>query len=305
MKGYYFVRNGSKERKRTDRMKKTGRKLFGEYEDESAVIEQIFLKANMRPHGKKPTLQDIAGRMNRDGYKTQKGRPWYPIAISRILKRGQAFYINKKTRPKKFQVKREGLPANKHLSDEQVNMCLDVLGDENRLLFHIMFQAGLRAAEVCDLQVRDINIYQGKSEIEIRKGKGKKPRTVTIATPLREMLFELLPTDSMRSKRSKKCGFRPIFINHRGRAMKYKTLYDRIVEIGNQAEIIVQSKAGVLHPHMLRHTFAINLLRISKDLECLREQLGHASLQTTQIYVKTLPEDKLKQMELFAERFKR
>ena len=58
-----------------------------------------------------------------------------------------------------------------------------------------------------------------------------------------------------------------------------------------------------LYPHALCHTFNVYLLNYTSDLEYVRQQLGHASIATMQIYSKTLDEYKLEQMEDFEESF--
>ena len=56
-----------------------------------------------------------------------------------------------------------------------------------------------------------------------------------------------------------------------------------------------------LHAHGLRHTFATILYGYRKDIKTVRDQLGHSSIATTDIYAKSLPDEKLQQMQVFKE----
>ena len=277
-------------------MKKTGRKPFGYYDDEAAVIEQIFIKAGRRPHGKKPTLGNIADSMNKDGYKTQARLPWYPIAIGRILKKGRDYYANIHTKKKKKKVKKGGLGAGDYLTAEQVDMCRAVLIDDDRLLFEVLLGAGLRASECCALELWDIGVYNGKSQIDVRRGKGSKMRPVIIDPDLNLLLTNHLNEIVRMGEWSTK---RPLFFNNLGRQMNYQNLWVRIRKIRERSNV------DCLHPHALRHTFATHLYNYKKDLEFVRTQLGHSKIDTTSIYTKTLSADKLEQMKGFAASLKR
>jgi len=267
--------------------KKQGRRPFGYYDDEAAVIEQIFIKSARRPRGKKPTLKFLADSMNRDGYKTQTGRPWYAIAVSRILARARQPAKTVK-RPK--VVKKKHLDSGDYLTKEEVVSCRAVLRDSDRALFEVLLGAGLRASECCALEVQDIGIYGGRSQIDVRRGKGSKQRAVKIGPKLKKLLTEYVkPIQKGNTIR----GDMPVFLNNRRQQMKYSDLYFRI------RKIRARSGVAALHPHALRHTFATFLYNYKKDLEYVRQQLGHDSIATTQIYVNTLSEEKLEQMRGF------
>jgi site-specific recombinase XerD len=276
---------------------KAGRRPFGYFPDELSVVEQLFLKANRRPHGKEPTYQAITDSLNRDGHKTQKGLPWYPIAVRRIMCKGLDYYrtLHDMTEPepeepekKKYKPKTQ-LDSNDYLTKEEIVQCRAVLRDTDRMLFEVLLGAGLRAFECCALEVRDIGIYAGKSMINIRHGKGYKRRSVHIGPRLKSLLTGFLQA----AKDEQADGETPLFKNKRGKQLTYSNLYDRIVKI--------RKRSGVtcLHPHALRHTFGTHLYSIKTDLKYVRDQLGHASIATTEIYAKTLTKSKLDQMVSF------
>jgi len=277
---------------------KVGRRPFGYYPDEFTVIEQLFLKANRRPHGKEPTYQAITDSLNKDGYKTQKGLPWYPIAVGRIHRKGLDYYRTLHDRPepepeepeKKKYTPKTQLDSNDYLSKEEIVQCRAVLRDSDRILFEVLLGAGLRAFECCALEVRDVKgIYTGKPMINVRHGKGDKKRSVHIGPKLKGLLTVYLRP----AKAEEVDGETPLFKNKRGKRLTYSNLYDRIVKI--------RKRSGVecLHPHALRHTLGTHLYAIKMDLKYVRDQLGHASIATTEIYAKTLTKSKLDQMESF------
>jgi len=276
--------------------KKQGRRPFGYYDDEAAVIEQIFIKSARRPRGKKPTLKFLADSMNRDGYKTQKGLPWYPIAIGRIVRKGQEYYANihHPASERKKAVKKTHLESGDFLSDEEIAACREVLRDSDRIYFELLIGSGLRASEACALRIKDIGVWAGKSQIDVRRGKGSKQRSVHVGKTLKMMLAKYIYENGLYGKDVDRN--RALFINRRGRQISYSDLYHRIAAI--------RERSGVesLHPHALRHTFATILYNYKMDLEYVREQLGHASIRNTQIYAKTFSDSKIKQMEGFDQR---
>ena len=269
-------------------MKKSGRKPFGYYDDESAVIEQLFLKSRRKSHGKPMSYKALADSMNRDGYKTQTGRSWYPIAVGRILRKDRQAPTAVK-RPMK--VKKTHLDSGDFLTKEEVVACRAVLRNSDRVLFEVLLGSGLRASECCALEVQDIGIHGGRSQIDVRRGKGSRQRAVKIGPKLKDILWWYL------KDRQEELAWTPVFFNRRGRQLTYSDLYSRI------RKIRTRSGVSALHPHALRHTFGTFLYACKKDLEYCRQQLGHASIATTQIYVNVLSEEKLEQMRGFEDSF--
>ena len=139
-------------------------------------------------------------------------------------------------------------------------------GDEplavrNRALFELVYSAGLRAQEVADLTLADLDFEQ---ELVVVRGKGDKERAVPLGE---EAAYRLrLYLERGRPHLAKGAENR-LFLSARGRPLDTSTL-----------------RRLVPHPHRLRHAFATDLLEGGADLRTIQELLGHSSLSTTQIY---------------------
>jgi integrase/recombinase XerC len=107
-------------------------------------------------------------------------------------------------------------------------------------------------------------------------GKGSKRRSVPVGGPA---LQALQPGWWLRRRWPRRRA--ALFVSQRGTRLTANQLRNRL-----KAQAL---KAGVptqVHPHMLRHSFASHLLQSSGDLRAVQELLGHASIQTTQVYTR-------------------
>lgn len=248
------------------------------------MVEVIKLKARTRKGGRKLSLRGIARELNDEGYTTQVGKDWTAQQVKNVLAQPEIKRVDK--RRKKTQ-----LESSDYLTLAQVQhinkTVLPHLDRQDRLIFQVLVGAGLRASELCALEVRDLGVVSGKQQIDIRRGKGCKQRTVYIDDYLQQRLREYITWLKKPARR------RPVFTNWAGQLLSYKALYLTVKRIGKMAGILT------LRPHVLRHTFATLLYNYQNDLIFVQEQLGHASIVTTTIYSKTLSDSKLKQMNAF------
>jgi len=201
---------------------------------------------------------------------------------------------------KRKTTRRGGLPPDKYLSDTQLKRLRQYVKDMadlarqrgsaraivDELIVELLVNTGLRASELCDLNIGDLPVTHGKDSIWIRDGKGKVTRTVDIPDSLRKRFerFVLLYRKGAKSKD-------PLLVSSKGGRMIYRTIYEKIKKLGKKSGI------GKLHPHMLRHTYLTRLYNVEHDLRFVQDQAGHASPTTTAIYAKTNSKARKRQVE--------
>ncbi len=159
----------------------------------------------------------------------------------------------------------------------------------DRALLELMYACGLRASEVIDLELADVDLEEGLLRA---RGKGSKERIVPIG---RQALAASLayrsagrPALIARAATVAHVESR-LFVNSRGSPLTRQGLY-KIVQ-GHARSAGLEER---MSPHTLRHSFATHLLAGGCDLRSLQEMLGHADLATTQVYTH-LSAERLKQ----------
>ena len=147
-----------------------------------------------------------------------------------------------------------------------------------------LLDAGMRASELCHLDVRDVDLKEGKVEIKhgTRGGaKGGKGRFVYLGKTARRALWRYLAT---REDQGNDPGA-PLFIGKFERRITPGSLLVLIKRLGARANV---SKC---HPHRFRHTFAISYLRGGGDVFTLQSLLGHSDLAMVQHYARVAEVD--------------
>ena len=148
------------------------------------------------------------------------------------------------------------------------------LGLRNRLIIELLYATGIRVSELTSLKLS--NIDQNNNEIRIL-GKGNKERIVFYGEYAKKYLNIYINEARDELLDGNKSEY--LLINNNG-----TPLTSRGVELVVNE---VVKKAALKHnisPHVLRHTFATDLLNNGADLKSVQELLGHESLSTTQIY---------------------
>ena len=151
-------------------------------------------------------------------------------------------------------------------------------GLRDRALLETLFSTGLRLSELARLDRDHINLKTREFGVI---GKGRKPRVVFLSDSAAEWLARYL---SVRTDR-----WKPLFIRMKG-ALDLTPGGPGMRMSARSIERLVQKYvrlAGLgvkATPHTLRHSFATDLLSNGADLRAVQELLGHANLNTTQIY---------------------
>lgn len=221
-----------------------------------------------------------------------------------------------------------GLRPDKYLSREQVERLMRYVRKEadqarargswravvNEMIIETLLFSGLRAAELCGLQIRDLPCFHNKNIIYVRTGKGSVSRSVEIPGHFAQRL-----SDFVKGYRKNAKPVSPLFVceagyrklnwteHRRSKAdghlivrertehtarLSYASLYSKVHSIGIKAGLVR------LHPHMLRHTYGTMLYNIDRDVRLVGNQLGHLNIGTTQIYTRTDNASARRQIEL-------
>lgn len=150
------------------------------------------------------------------------------------------------------------------------------LGLRDRAMLELAYAAGLRVSEVVNLRLSDVDLREGFVRVF---GKRSKERWGPFGDSARAALEKYLT-----HARPKLLGNRSedyLFLSMRGTPLSRSQFWLRLKQYARQAGI-----ARPISPHTLRHSFAVHLLQGGADLRIVQEMLGHASINTTQIYTR-------------------
>ncbi|MEQ9455282.1 MAG: site-specific tyrosine recombinase [Phycisphaeraceae bacterium] len=148
------------------------------------------------------------------------------------------------------------------------------LGLRDRALLELLYACGLRASELADLELDGLN--RGLGVVRVM-GKGRKERIVPVARAALEHVTTYLEGVRPELEKKDKPSNR-LFLSRTGQPITRIVVWQIVKRHA--------ARAGVrrIHPHVLRHAFATHLLAGGADLRVVQELLGHASLNTTQVY---------------------
>ncbi len=153
----------------------------------------------------------------------------------------------------------------------------DELGVRDQAILHVLYAAGCRVSEVTTLRTTSI---VAEHRLLRAFGKGNKERLVPIADSalawLARYAAEVRP--ALRSRAAKDPGD-VLFLSRTGRPLDRVRVFQIVRAACARAGLDVACS-----PHALRHSFATHLVAGGADLRSVQEMLGHASLQTTQVY---------------------
>lgn len=145
-------------------------------------------------------------------------------------------------------------------------------------LLEILYASGLRVSELVGLTLQDIQLKQRMMRI---LGKGKKERLVPLTKNAQDALSHYLNhlRNLLLLKNENHAVENHLFLNDQGKKLTPRGVQYILKNIEKKTGVFLD-----LRPHTLRHSFATHLLENGADLRTIQELLGHASLNTTQIY---------------------
>jgi integrase/recombinase XerD len=153
----------------------------------------------------------------------------------------------------------------------------DLLGLRDRAILETLYSTGIRRSELCNLLVHDLD--RNRQTLFVRLGKGRKDRLLPIGERAVawccKYLYEVRPRLVVEPDCSR------LFLSLHGGPIAVASLTDAV------RDYVIRS--GVGKPgacHVFRHTMATLMLEGGADVRFIQEMLGHANLQTTQIYTR-------------------
>lgn len=142
-------------------------------------------------------------------------------------------------------------------------------GIRDRLIIEMLYATGVRVSELVNIKYNDIDFNNRRIRV---CGKGNKERIVYYGEYAEDVLKEYMNTHIKNDN-----GY--VFINSKGGQLTTRGVRYIIDNIMNRLSVKVH-----VTPHVLRHTFATDMLNNGCDIKVVQELLGHASLQTTEVY---------------------
>jgi len=172
----------------------------------------------------------------------------------------------------------------KYLTGEQVDRLLNapsldkITGKRDKAILEVLFSTGLRVSEVARLDRNKINFQTREFGVV---GKGGKARVVFLSSRAAEYLDKYL--------KSRKDHYKPLFIRHSGKVeptssdesmrLSPRSIQRLVKKYARKIKLPVEAT-----PHVLRHSFATDLLIAGADIRSVQEMLGHKNIATTQVY---------------------
>lgn len=142
----------------------------------------------------------------------------------------------------------------------------------DHLLFELLYQTGMRQAELRGL--RDVDVDKMGMEVKIH-GKRNKDRLVPLSLQMVQLItkYQTLRDATFEAKADR------LLLNDRGGEMTPTYVYNKVHRLLEGVTTLKQKS-----PHVLRHTFATHLLDEGASLVAIQKLLGHQDLATTQVY---------------------
>ena len=147
-------------------------------------------------------------------------------------------------------------------------------------IVELLYGGGLRVAELTGLDIGASAQARGWIDLDAGEahvlGKGSKRRSVPIGAQAVRAVRDWLAQRGTAGTPNA-----ALFIGRHGTRLTAQSIWQRLRRRARLA-----GQAAPVHPHMLRHSFASHLLQSSSDLRAVQELLGHANIQTTQVYTR-------------------
>ncbi len=243
----------------------------------------IFTKATLPSHIEETKVREFRLHLNRQagtsGTMKHKTQNYYLIALRAFLK-----FLRKRNieslNPERIELAKVGARDLDLITAQELDRLMQgpkgssLQALRDRAIMELLFSTGLRVSELCSLD-RDLDL--SRDEFSVR-GKGEKVRVVFLSTTAKRAIKEYL------EKRGDIDGALFIQMGKAAKSAKDLRLTPRSVERIIKQHAIKVGITRKVTPHVIRHSFATDLLENGADLRSVQALLGHANITTTQVY---------------------
>lgn len=165
------------------------------------------------------------------------------------------------------------------LTEEEVQNLINSFDEKSelrkKLAISLLYYAGLRISELCNLRTTDISFIPPFIRVEM--GKGKKDRLVPLPDKVIPILQRYMDIENPK-----------IYLFENGKKHVHPSTVFRWLKDGVKRANIKKD----VHPHTLRHSYATHLIRKGVNVKVVQELLGHTNLSTTSIYLHVADQEK-------------
>jgi site-specific recombinase XerD len=186
--------------------------------------------------------------------------------------------------PEKIELPKVEERQVKFLNGEQVDRLLSapslstIQGKRDKAILEVLFSTGLRVSELVSLDRDRIDLDRREFGVT---GKGGKVRVVFLSQRAADYLIQYL--------NERQDNYKPLFIRHKGKVdpstsgekmrLTPRSVQRMVKKYSRKMKIPIE-----VTPHVMRHSFATDLLMAGADIRSVQEMLGHKNISTTQIY---------------------
>ncbi len=149
-------------------------------------------------------------------------------------------------------------------------------GIRDKAILELLYATGIRASELIDMEMADINLRMGFVTCE---GENIRSRIIPVGRMARNAVERYMLESRNRLTRSNE-DERHLFVNFQGKPLTRQGLWKVLKEYGDMAGFSIN-----LTPQVLRNSFAIHMLQNGADLKSLQELMGHEDISATQVYL--------------------
>lgn len=149
-------------------------------------------------------------------------------------------------------------------------------GLRDRAILEVLYATGIRATELIDMDIADLNLRMGFVTCE---GEHIRSRIIPIGRMARNALEAYLNESRDALVRSNE-NETHLFVNFQGKPLTRQGLWKILKEYGEKAGLKVK-----LTPQVIRNSFAVHMLQNGADIKSLQELMGHEDISATQVYL--------------------